>query len=226
MRPQITGNPYPGNFLTYGQLLVKQTRDFSRLVRGPDCGTSRDLQDLAVPLSTLNPVQLDVHQRRTSASVPKVTAVNCLLLLLQHPASGSHSHSDLLWRLQLPAHRIAIPACGLIHICCSSHCATLPDTLVCQLAACISSAAENSTRSPSSLRNNPFRLCKSSLLYPWPRPPIPSRAPTSMSDSTANAPKPSSSVKLVLLGEAAVGKVRYPHADLSMLNKQSASEDY
>lgn len=29
-----------------------------------------------------------------------------------------------------------------------------------------------------------------------------------MADST-NAPKPSSSVKLVLLGEAAVGKVRY-----------------
>lgn len=29
-----------------------------------------------------------------------------------------------------------------------------------------------------------------------------------MADSTAAAPKPSSSVKLVLLGEAAVGKVR------------------
>jgi hypothetical protein len=36
-----------------------------------------------------------------------------------------------------------------------------------------------------------------------------------MSDSTsANAPKPSSSVKLVLLGEAAVGKVRRPGMDL------------
>jgi hypothetical protein len=35
-----------------------------------------------------------------------------------------------------------------------------------------------------------------------------------MSDSTsANAPKPSSSVKLVLLGEAAVGKVRSPGMD-------------
>lgn len=35
-----------------------------------------------------------------------------------------------------------------------------------------------------------------------------------MSDSTsANAPKPSSSVKLVLLGEAAVGKVRRPGID-------------
>ena len=30
-----------------------------------------------------------------------------------------------------------------------------------------------------------------------------------MSESTANTPKPSSSVKLVLLGEAAVGKVPF-----------------
>ena len=33
------------------------------------------------------------------------------------------------------------------------------------------------------------------------------RRPETMADSTAAAPKPSSSVKLVLLGEAAVGKV-------------------
>ena len=32
-------------------------------------------------------------------------------------------------------------------------------------------------------------------------------APTAMADSAAAPPKPSSSVKLVLLGEAAVGKV-------------------
>ena len=34
----------------------------------------------------------------------------------------------------------------------------------------------------------------------------------------ANAPKPSSSVKLVLLGEAAVGKVRRPLAGVALLH--------
>lgn len=39
-----------------------------------------------------------------------------------------------------------------------------------------------------------------------------------MAESTATAPKPSSSVKLVLLGEAAVGKVRHVPLEMQRRN--------
>jgi hypothetical protein len=42
-----------------------------------------------------------------------------------------------------------------------------------------------------------------------------------MADSGASAPKPSSSVKLVLLGEAAVGKARTPALRQTKANARS-----
>ena len=44
-----------------------------------------------------------------------------------------------------------------------------------------------------------------------------------MADSAAAPPKPSSSVKLVLLGEAAVGKVSMSLSFISLINNSSDS---